>query len=231
MRLSAQTNFRFGIKGGGNLNFVNEHVATSPSDGLIPLNSGTVTYNSVDAPLMNNKSGFKFYGGGFMEISPKTPDNKFKLQIGLLYSGLAVNDKRASHTAFDNYSYDTATNVKYHLQQLSLPLTVEYYILPAFNIHIGPTLNYVIGGDRKSYALAVSQNSSDVGATLASSSTSYYKIDRKLHVGMTAGTAYYIYKGLFWEASYNLLFGKIKTKYVYLEQRIQSIQLGIGYKF
>lgn len=229
---NAQTSFRFGIKGGGNFNFLTESTTSNPY--FVPYgNNGVIEVNDASSYIMKRKHGFGFYGGGFMEISPNTPDNKFKLQIEVLYSKVDAKYNRTSNSVSGNISFDTLNNEHFNLQQLSLPIVLEYYIIPSFSVNLGPTINYIIGGRRQSYdSTSYRSNDSELPPTTGYSMAWFkYDIPKKIYIGLMVGAAYCINKNFFINASFNPLFGKIRTKNELLEQKIQSIQLGVGYKF
>jgi opacity protein-like surface antigen len=220
LTVSAQTSVRFGIKGGGNLSFVKETSIIS----LIPpgFYSELPTENLITIPgVLNGKHGFGYWGGAFLEISPNTSSNKFKLQAEILYSQHSVNLNSSFHTDTTQY----AGKDHLALQQISVPLLAEYFIIPSLSLNAGPTFNYNLKEKRTSQSLLLSSSSYLPSIT----ESSFMSNVKSFQLGLAAGAAYYFYKGLFIDARYNPLFGK-KGNYG-IQDKIQSVQLGVGYKF
>lgn len=185
----AQTGVRFGVKAGGSLNFSK-------------VSAGKVSYSG--------DSRVGFFGGGFMEVSPNSPENKFKLQLEALYSreNLQISDPA-----------EDGMKVLIDINQINVPLLAKYFVLPELSINLGPTFNFNLSG-------------SGTGKDNQGEKTDLGKMDdlKSFQMGLAAGASYYICKGLFIDARFTPLFGGLNTEDE-INYKASAIKLGIGYKF
>lgn len=190
--LSAQTSVRFGVKAGASMNFSK-------------ITSGNLS--------VSGDSRFGFYGGGLMEVSPNSADNKFKLQLEALYSRVNMQYSSAE---------DGGETAKINVNQINVPVLAKYFIIPELSVNLGPTLNYNLGGH------GAYEDAS--GNTIEDDLTDY----NKFQIGLAAGATYYICEGFFIDARYTPIFGTLNKNIDGMDGagiKMSAIKLGIGYKF
>lgn len=187
--VQAQTTARFGIKAGGSLNFSR-------------VTAGKASYGG--------DSRLGFFGGGLIELSPGTPQNKFKIQLEALYSrenlalSLPGNDRE---------------QLLIDVDQINFPLLAKYFILPELSINLGPTFNFNL-------------NASGIIKDTLGSAVDLGKMEKMetFQAGLAVGATFYIYRGLFVDARYTPLFGALNAE-ERAKYKSNAIKLGIGYKF
>lgn len=188
----AQTSFRYGLKLGADYSLTALQVP-----------------NTLDTKL-TPKAGF--WGGGFVEMSPNSAGNKFKLQLEALYM---TNNFTVSNTGYDDY--------KNHLDYLSVPLLAEYFVRPKFSLNAGPTFNFCIGATESQYD----------GNSLKTVTNNISDQIKSFQVGLAVGATYYIFQGLFLDLRYNPFLGQANKNATteYNKLTPSTATLGIGYKF
>lgn len=190
--LFAQTTFRFGVKAGADYSLTTLQV---------PSNVDTKTSPKVG-----------FWGGGFVEMSPNSEKNKFKLQLEALYN---ANNFTISNTGYDDY--------KDHLDYLSFPLLAKYFIKPDFSLNAGPVFNLLMGATQSQY-------DANTSTTITNNIDDQLK---SFQMGLAVGATYYIYQGLFVDLRYNPFLGQANKSATTLYNKLtpSALTLGIGYKF
>ncbi len=188
----AQTTFRFGVKAGADYSLTTLQV---------PSNVDTKTSPKVG-----------FWGGGFVEMSPNSEKNKFKLQLEALYN---ANNFAISNTGYDDY--------KDHLDYLSFPLLAKYFIKPDFSLNAGPVFNLLMGATQSQY-------DANTSTTISNNIDDQLK---SFQMGLAVGATYYIYQGLFVDLRYNPFLGQANKNATTLYNKLtpSALTLGIGYKF
>ena len=175
--------------------------------------------------MFNNEStsfGFGFYGGGLLEISGPA-GSKFKGQVEALFA--QRNFKNSYTTMADFITIDEKTS----LSQISVPVSVKYFIIPSLSVNVGASVNFNLASKTKADASAFNAG----GSTEIDNKEQDYL--QTLQVGALGGITYYIYKGFFVDARYNYYFGKTldlkndRSRPGF--NNMSSIQIGIGYKF
>lgn len=182
---------RFGVKAGGNLS----HLGTS-DDPIF----GTV----------KNSFGLGVYGGGLLEVSGPA-GSKLKGQIEALYS---------FHNFKNTYSLGTISSEwKTNLSQISVPVIIKYFPIPALSFNAGPSVNFNLASKTKIGSATIDNKEADNLQTI--------------QIGALVGASYYIYKGFFVDARYNYYFGSMLKKNQDSDPsyNVSAIQVGLGYKF
>lgn len=186
----AQSPLRFGVKGGANISRMG------------------VSNSILGDP--KNSFGPGFYAGGLLEISGPA-GSKLKGQVEALYS---------FHNVKNTYTLSSvATERKTNLSQISVPLMIRYFPIPALSFNAGASVNFNIASKTTVGDLKFDNKDLNVLQTL--------------QVGALVGATYYIYKGFFVDARYNYYFGSVlkKDKDNDPTYRLSAIQVGLGYKF
>lgn len=144
----------------GTLSFAQEKAASSASPVRFGIKAGlnVATINSDDAKA---KAGI--YGGVFANI-PVASD--FSVQPEVLYSGMGAKNK--------DYS-----SVKLNLDYISVPVMVQYNVLPALYVEAGPQFSFAINKKIKGDGGSVDVDN-------------YYK---GFDFGLGLGAGYYIAQG------------------------------------
>jgi len=186
----AQSPLRFGVKAGANIS----HMGIS---------------NSSFSDLKNS-FGPGFFAGGLLEVSGPA-GSKLKGQIEALYSYHNVKNT----FTFANISTERKTSVS----QISVPVMVRYFPIPALSFNAGASVNFNIASKTKIDDITIDNKDLDNLQTL--------------QVGALVGATYYIYKGFFVDARYNYYFGSVMKKDNSNDPsyRLSAIQVGLGYKF
>lgn len=186
----AQSPLRFGVKAGANIS----HMGVS---------------NGATLGDAKNSFGPGFYAGGLLEISGPA-GSKLKGQIEALYS---------YHTMKNTYTLgDVATERKTNLSQISVPVMVRYFPIPALSFNGGASVNFNVASKTKVGGLTLDNGELDELQTL--------------QIGALVGATYYIYKGFFVDGRYNYYFGSVmKRDNNDPAYRLSAIQVGLGYKF
>lgn len=155
-----------------------------------------------------------FYGGALVEISGPA-GSKLKGQIEVLFQQHFLRN----HSNAYGLHWQAGTR----LSQISVPLMLRYFPIPALSFNAGASVNFNIHGE---------------GERLFTGYQTPWRDDfnlkgegnlQPIQFGVLAGASYYIYKGLFVDARYNYLFGQITISEP--KQWLHGFQLGIGYKF
>jgi hypothetical protein len=186
----AQSPLRFGVKAGANIS----HMGIS---------------NSSFSNLKNS-FGPGIYAGGLLEISGPA-GSKLKGQIEALY---------AYHNVKNTFTLnDISSERKTSLSQISVPVMVRYFPIPALSFNAGPSVNFNIASKTKVGDVTIDNKDMDNLQTL--------------QIGALVGATYYIYKGFFVDGRYNYYFGSVMKKDGDNDPtyRLSAIQLGLGYKF
>lgn len=123
-QLQAQTNLRFGLKGGLNLSHAHSEIDDQ---------------SALDADREYNGFGPGFHAGALAELSfPK--GSKFKLQLEGLYNLNFMTLKEASNNDIQN---------KFTLHSVQVPLSVRYFIVPDFSFNAGLSANFNVAAYQK----------------------------------------------------------------------------------
>lgn len=188
----AQSPLRFGVKAGANISRIG------------------ISNSSISMGTPSSSFGPGFYAGGLLEISGPA-GSKLKGQIEALYS---------YHNVKNTYSNDLVKiDHKTSLSQISVPLMIRYFPIPALSFNAGASVNFNLASKTKAGSVTVDHNDMDDLQTI--------------QVGALVGATYYIYKGFFVDGRYNYYFGSMLKKNNNNDPtyRLSAIQIGIGYKF
>jgi hypothetical protein len=176
---------------------------------------GNLSFSKIDIAQIsvNGDAAPGFYGGGFLQFSPGYNESSVKLQVEALYN-----------RAVAQYSDDQESGkVKMKVNQIVIPLVLQYFFVPQFAIHVGPSLNLNLGG-----RASIEGSGESDSYKLTSDDLSFAQ------VGLAAGLGYYFDSGFFIEGRYNPVFGQLNKKTegdLGTKMRTSNVQLGIGYRF
>lgn len=164
-------------------------------------------YNNV-----SNRLGFNGFAGGFAEFSFKSRADKFKLQVEANYNFNQLN------TEYEFFKDDYTS--KYMVHSIQIPVLAKYFFTPSFSMYLGPTANLNLAG-RNKYEV----NNTSVANNISDDLENF-------QIGGQIGANYYIYRGFFVEARYNMIAPELTKANVPIQfGPIHNITLGLGYKF
>ena len=104
--------------------------------------TGALTFNNVSGNGMSAKFKSSVYGGGYA-LLPVT--SKLSIQPEVLYNSMSV--ARSNFTTFyvDNSRPDSKEN--FNVAYVSIPILINYKLLPKLTINAGPQYNILISSD------------------------------------------------------------------------------------
>ncbi|AZA54889.1 porin family protein [Chryseobacterium sp. G0201] len=135
------------------------------------------------------KSKIGFNAGAFANIPLSS---KFSIQPEILYSGLGAKSKNSNEYTIDNSTTKIKETYTTSLNYLSVPVMVQYNLLPNLYVEAGPEFGFLLGGKNKG-DLSVTTTSGSNTNTVNNSYSE--KINKKnyngFNVGLGIGAGYY----------------------------------------
>jgi len=180
----------------GTLSFAQEKPASSASPVRFGLKAGLNVSNLNDN---DSKAKAGFYGGVFANI-PVASD--FSVQPELLYNGLGAKDQ-------------TYSSLKLNLDYISVPVMVQYNILPALYVEAGPQFSFAISQKVKGDG-----GSADVN-----------EVFKNFDLGLGLGAGYYFEQRFGITARYVAGLTDIVENNPGDAVRNGAFQIGVAYKF
>lgn len=194
------------------------------------LNGSTLTRGDGYEYDNNEKMKVGFHVGVFANIPVS---EKFSIQPELLFSQLGSKSDYNYRTSSGNYRrtqhYDYSTTLNY----LSLPVMVQYNILPQLYVEAGPEFGYLLGGRTKGdlTTIETTGNSITVNHTDHISQNISTSLFNRFNLGLGIGAGYYFTKSFGVTARFT---AGLTEVYKYNEGdkvRNNAIQIGVAYKF
>jgi hypothetical protein len=175
--------------------------------GIASANLESVGFNNV-----NDRIGFNGFVGGLAEFSFNSRSDKFKMQVEANYNFNQLN------TDYEYFRSDYQS--KYMVHSITIPVLAKYFFTPSFSMYLGPSAHLNVGGTHK-YEVGAVSTSVSTGDDL-----------QAFQIGGMLGANYYIYKGFFVEARYNMIAPELTKSNVPIQfGPIHNVTLGLGYKF
>ena len=198
----------FGVKGGMNI--------SSHTDG----NEDTYYWSNYE-----RKSKIGFNAGAFVNIPVS---GKFSVQPGILYNGLG--SKIESTINFDIPDARMNNKETLSLSYLSVPLMLQYNLLPELYVEAGPEFGFLLGGRSKG---DLTQTSNQDGASSTQSYSDKIVMDlfNKFNFGIGIGAGYYFTQNLAVTARFTAGVTDIYKYNSYDAVRNNALQVGLAYKF
>lgn len=161
-------------------------------------------------------------GANLANVGGDVEDNKMK--IGLHIGGVATF-KLSESFAFapellfstQGYKMDGEDDIKMNLSYLNIPLLAKIYLSEEFNVHVGPTVGFLLGAKGKAGDFEI-----DIKDTM-----------KGLDFGLGLGLGYELESGLNFGARYNLGLANIADTEDGDDSKItnQVIQISVGFNF
>ena len=167
-----------------------------------------------------NELGVGGYIGGQAEVSFKKRTDKFKMQLEVLAN---YNTLRNEIETLGFVDGDTRMNI----HSVAIPLLAKYFFQPNFSLYVGPTFNINF---LSRYATKVEPSTK----WAYSNEDNAKKALNPFQVGVMAGANYYIHKGLYLEARYQLIAPSVTDNTTYgipNYGNINNFSIGLGYKY
>ncbi|MBB6329107.1 hypothetical protein HNP24_000057 [Chryseobacterium sediminis] len=172
-------------------------------------------------------SNMKFFGTGldsksyfYAGIVAEQPlSSKFGLQAELLYTQLGGKDAYPWYELVGNEVVNTGNmNFEYKFNQIQVPISVKYYIIPELSASAGINLGFNISSKVKMDNL------------FADAETHNYESLKTLNLFPFLGVEYKINEKFFVDARYNFNFIEMNKNNT-VPVKIGFLQAGVGYKF
>lgn len=170
---------------------VESQKASSSSEGIrfgvkAGMNASTVT----KAQDFDNKMKIGFNVGGFANIPIS---EKFSVQPEILYSGLGVKQEfYASNSDGAGYSYSAKGTSTTFLNYITIPVMLQYNLIPNLYVEAGPEFGFLLGGKGSG---ETTLTTTDNGITTVDVNNYSNKIPKdlynKLNIGIGLGVGYY----------------------------------------
>jgi opacity protein-like surface antigen len=194
------------------------------------LNGSTLTRGDGYEYDNNEKMKVGFHAGVFANIPVSA---KFSIQPELLFSQLGSKSDYNYRTSSGNYRrtqhYDYSTTLNY----LTLPVMVQYNILPQLYVEAGPEFGYLLGGKTKGdlTTIETTGNSVTIDHTEHVSKSISNDLFNRFNLGIGIGAGYYFTQNFAVTARFT---AGITEVYKYNQEdkvRNNALQIGVAYKF
>ncbi|BAP31576.1 uncharacterized protein CHSO_2539 [Chryseobacterium sp. StRB126] len=169
-----------------------------------------------------------FQAGVFVNIPVA---EKFSIQPELLFSQLGSKVEETYSYYSSNYGFKSNFEYKANLNYLTLPVMVQYNILPQLYVEAGPEFGYLLGGKIKG---------DDTRTTIKGNSTTISKesysedlpmdLYRRFNFGIGIGAGYYFTQNFGVTARFTAGISNIMKETDY-KMRNNAFQVGVAYKF
>lgn len=169
-----------------------------------------------------------FQAGVFVNIPVA---EKFSIQPELLFNQLGSKvEERYNHYS-SNSSFKHNSEYKVNLNYLTLPVMVQYNILPQLYVEAGPEFGYLLGGKVKGDDITTMTT----GNSTTISKESYSEdlpmdIYRRFNFGIGIGAGYYFTQNFGVTARFTAGISNIMKETDY-KMRNNAFQVGVAYKF
>ncbi|WP_080779140.1 porin family protein [Chryseobacterium phocaeense] len=203
----SKSSISFGVKGGMNV--------SSLTDG-----SNNAYWSNYE-----RKAKIGFNAGVFANIPIS---GQFSVQPEILYNGLGSKIESTINFDIPEARMDIKENLS--LSYLSVPLMLQYNLLPELYVEAGPEFGFLLGGRAKS---EFTQTSNTDGASSTQSHTGKIVMDlfNKFNFGIGIGAGYYFTQNLAVTARYTAGITDIYKYNTGDAVRNNALQVGLAYKF
>lgn len=172
-------------------------------------------------------SNMKFFGTGldsksyfYLGIAAEQPlSSKFGLQAELLYTQLGGKDAYPWYELVGNEVVDVGDmHFDYKFNQIQVPISVKYYIVPELSASVGMNLGFNISSKVK------------MNTVFDEAETHNYESLKTLNLFPFLGAEYKINQKFFVDARYNFNFIEMNKSNA-VPTKIGFLQAGVGYRF
>ncbi|ROH95384.1 PorT family protein [Chryseobacterium cucumeris] len=172
-------------------------------------------------------SNMKFFGTGldsksyfYLGIAAEQPlSSKFGLQAELLYTQLGGKDAYPWYELVGNEVVDVGDmHFNYKFNQIQVPISVKYYIVPELSASVGMNLGFNISSKVK------------MNTVFDEAETHNYESLKTLNLFPFLGAEYKINQKFFVDARYNFNFIEMNKSNA-VPTKIGFLQAGVGYRF
>ncbi|KYH03832.1 porin family protein [Chryseobacterium cucumeris] len=172
-------------------------------------------------------SNMKFFGTGldsksyfYLGIAAEQPlSSKFGLQAELLYTQLGGKDAYPWYELVGNEVVDVGDmHFDYKFNQIQVPISVKYYIVPELSASVGMNLGFNISSKVK------------MNTVFDEAETHNYESLKTLNLFPFLGAEYKINQKFFVDARYNFNFIEMNRSNA-VPTKIGFLQAGVGYRF
>lgn len=172
-------------------------------------------------------SNMKFFGTGldsksyfYLGIAAEQPlSSKFGLQAELLYTQLGGKDAYPWYELVGNEVVDVGDmQFDYKFNQIQVPISVKYYIVPELSASVGMNLGFNISSKVK------------MNTVFDEAETHNYESLKTLNLFPFLGAEYKINQKFFVDARYNFNFIEMNRSNA-VPTKIGFLQAGVGYRF
>ncbi|MDR3022515.1 porin family protein [Chryseobacterium sp.] len=172
-------------------------------------------------------SNMKFFGTGldsksyfYLGIAAEQPlSSKFGLQAELLYTQLGGKDAYPWYELVGNEVVNMGNmNFDYKFNQIQVPISLKYYIIPELSASVGMNLGFNISSKVK------------MNTVFDEAETHNYESLKTLNLFPFLGAEYKINQKFFVDARYNFNFIEMNKKNA-VPIKIGFLQAGVGYRF
>ncbi|MDH5034523.1 porin family protein [Chryseobacterium cucumeris] len=172
-------------------------------------------------------SNMKFFGTGldsksyfYLGIAAEQPlSSKFGLQAELLYTQLGGKDAYPWYELVGNEVVDVGDmHFNYKFNQIQVPISVKYYIVPELSASVGMNLGFNISSKVK------------MNTVFDEAETHNYESLKTLNLFPFLGAEYKINQKFFVDARYNFNFIEMNRSNA-VPTKIGFLQAGVGYRF
>ncbi|MBW8359054.1 MAG: PorT family protein [Weeksellaceae bacterium] len=190
----------------------------------------TIKPNATEYGNLEEKFKPGFSAGGFVEYMFS---EKLALQGELQYANLG-GTWRAN---VSEPGISMTMDVKNSVNQILIPVSLKYYVLPQLSIYAGPFAGFKtsVKSDLEISGLpadVMSMIEPEIAALEAEFERELDEGTQSTQIGVFVGTDYSIYRGLFVDARYSLgLTNWVKDPMNGEESKMSFFQIGLGYKF
>lgn len=205
----------FGVKGGLNASTISRSNNNTYTDG----------YNNDDDKL---KVGF--HVGVFANIPVA---EKFSIQPELLFSQIGSKVEERFTYVGSTSGFTSSSEYKVNLNYLTLPVMVQYNILPQLYVEAGPEFGYLLGGTAKGDDTTIQTKGNSTTTSVKSFSKDLpMEIYRRFNFGVGIGAGYYFTQNFGVTARFtagltNIMKGDVGD----YKARNNAFQVGVAYKF
>lgn len=172
-------------------------------------------------------SNMKFFGTGldsksyfYLGLAAEQPlSSKFGLQAELLYTQLGGKDAYPWYELVGNEVVDVGDmHFDYKFNQIQVPISVKYYIVPELSASVGMNLGFNISSKVK------------MNTVFDEAETHNYESLKTLNLFPFLGAEYKINQKFFVDARYNFNFIEMNRSNA-VPTKIGFLQAGVGYRF
>lgn len=179
---------------------------------------------------MDKKGKSGFFVGGFVE---HLFSEKFALQGELNYAALGGKYEGK----FNEAGYYATLVTDFKVNQIIIPISAKYFVIPNLAVYGGPNVGFVISNDFEAKFKdsnlpneAINEANNYLAQYNSEASKEFDKGLQKTTFGIQLGAEYNLYRGLLLDARYNIGLTDL-DKESEGTVKMHFFQIGLGYKF